>query len=282
MYCSSICETLYTRLRQPVCHTFTVHSSFSGAVNLAGTDGLFFAVLPQSKELRPFTMTVTDFQLLELEPLQRAYFQDNSLITDSFRIPIRADASKSLKLPQQGLPSGCSPFYLLEPLLVGQTQSGFSRCALSFCRGEQISEFYFTLFQPLFTALKEKSCFSFARAACQIAGIGQGLTPSGDDFLCGLLLVLHQAGEDDMINSFLATGFAGRTNQISANYLRSAALGLAPDSIGRLLHYITAEGTGDVSSLVSYYFRRVTAFGATSGNDICTGIYWGFYTLAGL
>ena len=282
MYCNSICETLYGALMRSAFHTFTVHSSFSSAVNLMGSDGLFFALLPQSKELRPFSMTVTDFDQLDLVPGKKVYVQGNALNTASIQIPIAADAPKSLKLSRHNTPVLHPHVHLLEPLMAGQAQSGFSQHALSFLGHKQVPESYSALFNPLYAALKEKSCASFARSAYGILGVGQGLTPSGDDFLCGLLLVLYQNGEDGLIKSFLSTDFAARTNQISANYLQCAAQGLAPESMGRLLHYLNQEEAGDTSALISYYFQRVSAFGATSGHDICTGIYWGLSALSAL
>lgn len=61
-----------------------------------------------------------------------------------------------------------------------------------------------------------------------VCGCGPGLTPSGDDFLCGLFLCLRLFGRADCL-SFSRYDFCRQTlfytNRLSAAFLRSALLG---------------------------------------------------------
>lgn len=61
-----------------------------------------------------------------------------------------------------------------------------------------------------------------------VCGRGPGLTPSGDDFLCGFFLCLRLFGKADCLH-FSVYGFCRQTffytNRLSAAFLRSALLG---------------------------------------------------------
>jgi hypothetical protein len=62
----------------------------------------------------------------------------------------------------------------------------------------------------------------------QLAGLGNGLTPAGDDFIVGVALAawagLYGKGTVDQITTLIQTA-TPRTNLLSAAYLRSATQG---------------------------------------------------------
>ena len=78
---------------------------------------------------------------------------------------------------------------------------------------------------------------------CHLIGLGIGLTPSGDDFLCGFLAGLRLSDGSSVFLPFLEQHILhtlDRTNEISAAFLRCAVLGqfsapvhLLTDQIGR-------------------------------------------------
>jgi hypothetical protein len=72
-----------------------------------------------------------------------------------------------------------------------------------------------------------------------ICGCGPGLTPSGDDFLCGLFLCLRLLGVSGCLD-FSLHGFCRQTffytNRLSAAFLRSAILGYCSLKQYELLH----------------------------------------------
>ncbi len=102
-----------------------------------------------------------------------------------------------------------------------------------------------------------------AEGAAGLAGLGPGLTPSGDDFLCGLLLGLWVAGELEFVPTILRT--AQGTHRISRAYLWAAARGGASEAWHHLLSSLrTGQGWEKTA-------RRVLHTGETSGADALAG-----------
>jgi hypothetical protein len=98
-----------------------------------------------------------------------------------------------------------------------------------------------------------------------LAGLGPGLTPSGDDVLAGILLV---ASLTDRFSptELRAAAHAARTHDISRSFLRWAANGHSIEPIHDLLSALAAgRPTGDAE-------QAVAAIGATSGHDLLLGL----------
>lgn len=107
-------------------------------------------------------------------------------------------------------------------------------------------------------------------AATSLVGLGVGLTPSGDDFLVGLLAGL-QAGHHPMrrgIADGILGSVAGRTTQVSQHFLQCAGLGHFSESIHKLLRAVARGPIGAVHASVD----RILGSGATSGFDLLVGI----------
>jgi len=118
-----------------------------------------------------------------------------------------------------------------------------------------------------------------AEAAYSIAGCGIGLTPSADDFLCGVMAsVLASAiarGEQNEwlpLTAAMAERTAPRTNLISAAFLRQAAAGQLSSDVLTLIRTLYSSV---LSLRLPSAAMNVIAFGETSGTDILTGIYFG-------
>ena len=100
-------------------------------------------------------------------------------------------------------------------------------------------------------------------------GRGEGLTPSGDDILMGILAVLFRTGRLDGIipvKEYLDTNGTKRTTAISCEYLRYALEGIFSGEIIRLM-----DALGH-SSDFSEEFSQLLAIGHTSGADTLLGI----------
>ncbi|MFP4343751.1 MAG: DUF2877 domain-containing protein [Anaerolineales bacterium] len=119
-------------------------------------------------------------------------------------------------------------------------------------------------------------------AAELLAGWGPGLTPSGDDFLAGVMLALHYLGSSATKSDTLAPATvsdfayalyeaaAPRTNRVSRAFLAAARDGLADERWHRLLQTVSGKDTRALRLAV----RDVLAFGATSGRDMLGGFLW--------
>jgi hypothetical protein len=107
-------------------------------------------------------------------------------------------------------------------------------------------------------------------AVSALVGAGLGLTPSGDDALCGVLLGLRLAGRTALRRTLWAA-VAPRlasTTSLSASLLTEAAAGYAVPEVGRLLD---ALATGD-HDRVRTAAAGVRAIGHTSGADLLGGL----------
>ena len=105
-----------------------------------------------------------------------------------------------------------------------------------------------------------------------LVGLGQGLTPSGDDVLCGLALALGQSGawaarRTALVSAIEASAHA--TVPLSASFLADACRGQARSQVHQLITAL-ANGT-DVPGAV----EAVLAIGHRSGYDLLTGLLSG-------
>jgi hypothetical protein len=97
--------------------------------------------------------------------------------------------------------------------------------------------------------------------ALQLVGLGPGLTPSGDDYLGGMLVALRLSGRSMQAEGlwrWLQPRLKHRTSAISAAHLAAAAAGEAHEVLHAFLH-----GSLDL--------EKLSAVGHTSGWDALAG-----------
>lgn len=118
---------------------------------------------------------------------------------------------------------------------------------------------------------------SMAESAVELAGVGQGLTPSGDDFLVGLIAALRfhrvsggQGPEAQLLDS-LAAEVRDRTSVFSAQNVASAAKGWVSDIVSEWLTFLHL---GNSDAMVGAT-RRLLAYGHSSGVDTFAGMTTG-------
>jgi hypothetical protein len=140
----------------------------------------------------------------------------------------------------------------------------------------------------LVDALAHRSRRSLKVVTSSLAGLGPGLTPSGDDFLAGVLLALamiqeHRAdGDLAEIARLLLDTAAPRTHEISAAYLKAAHAGEASERWHALLGALAVASAPEIGSAAS----SVMTVGETSGADMLVGFLagmeatYGFFTQA--
>lgn len=104
-----------------------------------------------------------------------------------------------------------------------------------------------------------------------LLGAGQGLTPSGDDLLAGVLLALQVSGfarTSAILWAHLQPAVAIRTNVISATLLQQAAQGRAGEFALAAIAIYASEGILDTGKLSSV----LASIGETSGWDFFAGV----------
>ena len=105
----------------------------------------------------------------------------------------------------------------------------------------------------------------------QLAGLGGGLTPAGDDFTLGALLCAWLAHPDPVGYCSLVVGAAaGRTTMLSAAFLKAAGRGECVEVWHGLLEALEDGSGGRVIAAAA----AVLAYGHTSGADALAGFLW--------
>ena len=115
---------------------------------------------------------------------------------------------------------------------------------------------------------KDSQMILAARELCGLIGLGTGLTPCGDDFLCGVLAGLILTGkEEETFSQTLHTQIAEHltdTNAISAAFLQCALNGQFSAAVNSLT---TLPDAGKI-------LNDFLAIGHSSGTDTLCGILW--------
>jgi hypothetical protein len=118
---------------------------------------------------------------------------------------------------------------------------------------------------------------------CEFIGLGQGLTPSGDDFICGFITVLFYCPSIAVLDSNWTrdTGFKvieyafNKTTLVSYNMLRACLRGEVPEHMQNLMNCIlTAEDENLLPSI-----NKILQIGSTSGSDLFLGVLYGLHLI---
>ncbi|EGJ73843.1 hypothetical protein STTU_1054 [Streptomyces sp. Tu6071] len=118
-------------------------------------------------------------------------------------------------------------------------------------------------------ALRENDDEAVRRAARTLLGRGPGLTPSGDDILCGVLLAAHALGTPapGIAAEVTAPDAVARTPLVSLALLRHAVRGECVPQAASLLRGLAAPYPLDPDPLL--------AVGHHSGTDLARGLLAG-------
>jgi hypothetical protein len=132
----------------------------------------------------------------------------------------------------------------------------------------QITNYQFS--DSLSASLTNADLSSSLTAARQLAGLGIGLTPAGDDFIMGALYaawIIHPPEVASALAQAIANTAAPLTTSLSAAWLRAAGRG----EVGELWHaFFNALLIAD-SSAIQLEVVRLFSIGHTSGADALTG-----------
>lgn len=267
-----------------------VHSVFRHAVNFLMEDDCFVTLMFSGKPLCPEGIVVSPDAFLKqtagilqlsadgLLPFMQGEavcLKENWLLSKAFAIDLNGAESVELSL------SGCAisdvvqqrlTQWLPEQLDKHGLLTGLRRDAC--CDHENISAFREGLLETMSQPDLDRAVrFEiFSRQLNQFIGLGEGLTPSGDDFLVGLLWALW-VGEADHLPGFATFLYAvqstlHKTNDISAQMLRFAIRKRFTEPL------ISLARVSDPTDCAEA-FKRITAFGHTSGFDTLCGLLVG-------
>jgi len=125
----------------------------------------------------------------------------------------------------------------------------------------------------IYPHLLNREAASFVSKLCNCLGAGAGLTPSGDDFVTGLLLafnrwkdILWDRDDLDLLNQSIVEAAYQKTTTLSANLIELASLGEGDERILQAIDWIMGGNT-DESSIVD----DLLGWGSSSGVDVLVG-----------
>lgn len=104
-----------------------------------------------------------------------------------------------------------------------------------------------------------------------LIGLGPGLTPSGDDFLGGMMIALHDLGEAETASflwQVIGRSIKEKSNPISYAHIKSASMGEASEGI----HHLTSSILKGSTSPIKNSLQEIEKIGHTSGWDCMAGI----------
>ncbi|WP_179885662.1 DUF2877 domain-containing protein [Vibrio sp. ES.051] len=129
--------------------------------------------------------------------------------------------------------------------------------------------------------------FSEPELITENIGKGQGLTPSGDDFICGVFALLTYVSKEfselshtcSVVLSTMVKSCQSnwqKTNEVSLHYLQQASKG---DISQPVLWLVYSIFTSTLESEVEKALHNVLEIGSSSGCDIVSGILFGAHQL---
>lgn len=276
-----------------------VHSSYRGAINLI-TDGGLVSLLPVSAGRGPINVNVDPEIFRSLSSLAARHqisirqgtleFADGLVLEyDTSRVynpPLRFDRSvTSMSQVERNLEVS------RETSLVSGKFGGLGGllfeswgCAV---KARSIPADFRTVIavvRELLAAVRDCNMNGIRTSTRGLAGLGPGLTPSGDDLLAGFMLAYILGSENRqgngnarLVNSLILRASARRTSTFSFEVLRQAAFGRANEKLRDLAEAIYTGEERDVKVKTLH----VLSMGANSGTDLVVGVLLGVRTSLG-
>lgn len=132
----------------------------------------------------------------------------------------------------------------------------------------------------IYQACKQKNLGNLLKTCSSLIGLGNGLTPSGDDFLGGCFFALYYLSSfypmkivmDHQAISHAVETLQKKTNPISWTLLHDMTHGKGMEPLHNLMDSIVTNISVDALSVNA---NKLTAIGNSTGWDILTGLFCG-------
>lgn len=242
-----------------------VAGRFERACNLVDSDGRVIALTLPEVGNGPFSTVIDGWPgcFEPLSPTETAIADSDKLIIDPLHIDLNTAHIWEPRLvrPVQPLSFDTALASIIQPYTNWPDPA-----AVGLALNRRLVEATARLNQAITQANGEESDEEIAAAASQLAGLGNGLTPAGDDFLVGVMAALWLTGKQSLLFT-LAAAAVPRTTTLSAAFLRSAAQGEFIEPWHALAQALCAGEVEPFHRAV----ERVAQFGASSGRDALAG-----------
>ncbi len=277
------------RLLRSKAFSGSVHSVFRSAVNLRNyADGNLYALVSARFGNIPDALLIEEaaFGLIDAVAGADVHAGDNALLLVGNTMLSVADCSEWV-VPRPLLTVAdaafCARVAALDAFLAARGKSGgIKAAAVASAFDREMANKLAEVGSGLVAALAGGNSGKIAGWAAGLIGLGPGLTPSGDDFLVGLLAALHCSPQSahramfgclgDVVTERALKG----TNAISATALKNAAAGRFPETVLMLLAEICADNPQRLNDRAA----KVLAIGSSSGTDMLYGITAGLRLVA--
>jgi Protein of unknown function (DUF2877) len=132
-------------------------------------------------------------------------------------------------------------------------------------------------------ACLEQDIDRFSENARMLIGLGTGLTPSGDDFLGGVLFALrtiqtHYPCSSNLHLTFSIENYSSQTHPISFTLLKDLANGSAVEPLHEMINNLLGGTSIDCTSS---FVSQLTNIGHSTGWDMLTGLLTGLLVTHG-
>ena len=247
--------------------TGSVHSVYRNTVNIIVNDRLL-ALQTADSPFSPISLITN----LNDEEFAFANIQEGQIVSFSY-----SDATIIHLAPESKIPHKIRHelYKKFSHIIENSDTDGFDRIFQISPRVDQdlvlsVAEAKIHMANTLFHKEKYQEA---SNVISELVGLGIGLTPSGDDFLCGILAGFHIQGlENSQKVAYLRDAIReklSRTNEISRAFLISALDGHFSQAVNELWNNPDADTI----------FEMFNSIGHSSGMDTLCGIYYLFFLM---
>ena len=248
-----------------------VHSVFAAACNVACSDGRLLTLAHAQAGNAPTTILLAKSRV----PDFRALFHAEAAVVCNDRVlrvsGVEVQFGSAAVWHPRARRNALAPVTLAQRLrfaeeYLASRRSGLGGVAWNAAHPAVVS---------LVHAVKRLDRDAAVVALQRVIGLGEGLTPAGDDFVVGLLAGLDALPMNETQRAFraqlgaAAADFTYRTTDIAAHFLRLASRGHYAEVLDDLRDVLFCEHR---ARLVQPALERVLQIGATSGADTLAGL----------
>lgn len=258
-----------------------VHSVFQKVINLSAGD-LFFSIGNAKIEEGPGTIIMNEAADFMEWGLKRGdiVFCENKKLILSGRFEIKMQEKNCFFINDL---SKCKPYreeHLLLSIPLAErltfiygADGELYRCYFNMEEKTKTDQFFQIHFRRIKEAIKEKSEHVLVKELYSIVGLGRGLTPSGDDFIAGMLFIFSIFQKTDIMQYWDLVCFCKtKTNRISYEEIVQAYHGKSRRS---QMQFLSAILQGD-QTMIKNSVHGILRYGSTSGTDIMIGMLMAF------
>ncbi len=275
--------SLQTLLSKPT--TCEIHSIFDSTINVRCQHKLI-ALSHKTAPLTPMSINLdcsaSAFEALNIKKEDDVFLDDNGLFLNNQRLFDFVNQAIDLSYPVYQKEIDDEELILLkaniDALLLSTSSKGLLlNCwrTLFYNYPKESSFLQSYLYDSLVDIKQESNLRKQARKISNLIGAGEGLTPSGDDFICGILAIFTYLSHDEKISerkelvSKQVKKNAHKTTDVSKEYLLYASDGLFNEYVSKCFN----EHTHNQPYL--QYLHKISTLGHSSGTDFLVGMYFG-------